>query len=142
MERNIKVRLTTDLTKYNKSLVPGVEGYTIGKYGIWSRGSDRFIGINFPGITTLDVLWESLEIIDKKYLEEISCREHELLDELKSATDVVKYIGPRGGFRYLSYSYTDKNGIHVSASNGFKNSAEELIKIFESYGIKIETRVL
>jgi hypothetical protein len=72
VERHIKVKLLTDLSKYAPGLVPGVEGHTIGQYGLWSRGSDRFIGVCFPGIAKLDVLWESIEVIDKEYLEEIA----------------------------------------------------------------------
>jgi len=142
MEKGIQVRLTTDLTKYNRLLVPGVEGYTAGNMGMWSCGSDRFISVRFPNITTIDVLWESLEIIDEEYLEETSRREREFLEELRSASQVTKFMGPRGGFRYLTYSYTDKNGITVNASNGFKNEAERLIKLIEGYGIAIETEII
>lgn len=142
MEKGIQVRLTTDLTKYNSLLVPGVEGYTVGNMGMWSRGSARFISVRLPNITTIDILWKSLEIIDEEYLKKASERESELLEELKSASHVTKFVGPRGGFRYLTYSYTDKNGISVNASNGFKNDSERLIKIFESYGMKIETKII
>jgi hypothetical protein len=48
MERPIKVRLTADLTRYHPKLQVGAEGYTVGAYGMWSRGSDRFIGVRFP----------------------------------------------------------------------------------------------
>lgn len=51
---NIRVKLKSDLTRYADGLLPGIEGYTIGRYGIWSRGSDRFVGVTFPGIATLD----------------------------------------------------------------------------------------
>ena len=34
MEKNIKVKLTADLTKYAKGLVPGTEGITVGRWGI------------------------------------------------------------------------------------------------------------
>lgn len=65
MDRGIRVRLRTDLTRYNAKLTPGVEGVTVGEYGMWSKGSDRFVGVHFPGIVTLDVLWEGLEIVDE-----------------------------------------------------------------------------
>ena len=54
MERKIKVKLTVDLTNYAKGLTADSEGYTVGRQGMWSRGSDRFITVNFPGIATLD----------------------------------------------------------------------------------------
>lgn len=134
------MRLQTDLTKYAPGLVPGLEGYTIGQYGIWSRGSDRFIGVCFPGITTLDVLWDSIEIIDKEYLEELELLERKQREELKSAKNVVKYVGPKGGFRYISYEYTNSEGINGHVSNSSKAGAERLLKKFEEYGIEVEIR--
>ena len=140
MERKIKVRLQTDLTKYAPSLVPGVEGYTIGKYGLWSRGSDRFIGVCFPGITTLDVLWDSIEIIDKEYLEELELLKKKQREALKSAKNVIKYVVPKGGFRYISYEYINSEGINGHVSNSSKTEGERLLKIFEEYGIKVEIK--
>ena len=55
----------------------GVEGETVGVIGLWSRGSDRFVGVRFPS-TTLGV---------------------------------VRHVGVRGGFKYLSYEYTDNAGV-------------------------------
>lgn len=137
MERSIKVKLITDLTRYAPRLLPGVEGYTVGHYGMWSRSSDRFIGVCFPGIATLDVLWESIEVIDEEYLNESKLLQQRHLDELKSARNVVVYVGPRGGFRHLSYQYTSVDGINCSASNGFKSESEKLIGIFKQYGIDV-----
>ena len=108
MSSRIKVKLIADLTKYHPGLTPGVEGYTVADFGLWSRGSDRFVGATFPGVTTLDVLWESLEITDEVYLAEAKRREAERLRELESAKNVVKTVGPRGGFRYISYEYTNQ----------------------------------
>ena len=142
MTKHIKVRLKCDLTKYIPNLVEGSEGYTVQISGIWSRASDRFVGVNFPGKGTLDVLWESLEIIDMEYLAEKKERERKRLEELKTAYDVVKYVGPRGGFKYLSYTYLDLNGIKNHTSNSSKKEAEKLIKIFEDYEIKIIEKVI
>ena len=138
--RNIKVRLKTDLSKYSPGLLPGVEGHTIGRYGLWSRGSDRFVGVCFPGIANLDVLWESLEIIDQEYLEEITLLNKNQMEELKSAKNVVKHVGPRGGFRYLSYEYTSMERINSHVTNGSKMEAERLVKTFKEYGMKGEIR--
>jgi hypothetical protein len=55
-----KVKLTTDLRRYHKSLVPGVIGFTAGRWGLWSKNQYRFITVKFPEIT-LDILWEGLE---------------------------------------------------------------------------------
>lgn len=142
MDRHIKVKLNTDLSKYGKGLLPGIEGYTVGEYGIWSRGSDRFIGVCFPGIATLDVSWESLEIIDNEYLEEIALLRQKRVTELKNARNVIKYVGPKGGFRYISYEYTSDNGITTHVSNGSKSDADKLIEIFNQYKINVEIRTI
>lgn len=142
MAKSIKVRLKVDLTKYIPNLVEGSEGYTVPNGGIWSRASDRFVGVKFPSKGTLDVLWDSLEIIDEEYLAEIEKREQRFLEELKTAYDVVKYIGPRGGFKYLTYTYIDSKGIKISTSQGFKNEAEKLIKIFDKYGIEVFEKII
>lgn len=138
IEKGMKVKLTVDLTKYANRLVAGTEGVTVGQRGMWSRGSDRFVTVYFPGITTLDVLWESLEIIDEEVLKEIEHQKKLFAENLKSAKDVTLYMGPRGGFRYLSYSYTDKeSGTNVHASEGFRDQAYRIMDILEEYGIPI-----
>ena len=82
------------------------------------------------------MLWESLDIIDEEDLKKPE-QENLQLEELKSATEVVKFVGPRGGFRYLSYTYTDSNGIQVHISNGFRKDAEKLIDFFNRNKIKV-----
>lgn len=135
--KGIKVALKVDLTKYRSGLVSGTEGTTVGTYGMWSRGSDRFIGVHFPGKGTLDVLWDSLEIIDEEYLKRVEERRNTHLEELKSATRVVKHVGPRGGFINLSYTYTNSNGSLIHVSKGFRKEADELIDFFERNGIEV-----
>lgn len=142
MTKHIKVKLNTDLSRYGEGLLPGIEGYTIGQYGIWSRSSDRFIGVCFPGIATLDVLWQSLEIIDDEYLSKVALLREKEMAELKSARNVIKYVGPRGGFRRISYEYICSNGIVGSVSNGFKKDADKLIEIFNKYGINVEIKTI
>ena len=96
IEKGTKVKLTVDLTQYAKGLVAGTEGITAGQQGMWSRGSDRFVTVRFPGITTLDVLWDSLEIIDEEVLKEMDRQKKLFVENLKSAKDVTLYVGPRG----------------------------------------------
>lgn len=103
---------------------------------MWNRGSDRFVGVNFLDKGILNILWESLEIIDKEYLKAAKNRENKHLEELKSVTKVVKFVGPRGGFRYLSYTYINSNGIQVHTSNGFHKEADKLIDFFKRNGYK------
>lgn len=86
----IKVLLTADLTKYHPGLTPGVVGYTIGEYGEWSKNSSRFVGVCFPGIHTLDVVWDQLEIIDNEQREHIAIERQKNLELLKSAKRTPK----------------------------------------------------
>ena len=143
IERGTKVRLTVDLTQYANGLVAGTEGITAGRQGMWSRGSDRFITVRFPGITTLDVLWDSLEIIDEEVLKEIDRQKQLFAENLKGAKDVTLYVGPRGGFRYLSYSYTDReSGINVHTSEGFRDKAYRILDILKEYGIPVTKKTI
>lgn len=138
--KKIKVKLTVDLTKYAKGLVAGTEGYTVGNYGELSRAFDRFVTVCFPNIATLDVLWKSLEIIDEEYLKEIEeskkKEEEEFIKELESAYDVVKHVGPLGGFKSLSYRC--KNGLS-GRSIGFKDKALFAENYFIEHNIPIKT---
>ena len=137
MERPIKVRLTTDLTRYHPKLQVGAEGYTVGVYGMWSRGSDRFIGVRFPEAGTFDILWQSLEIIDEEFQRDAAEHKQKKQELLKQASNVVKAVGPRGGFRYLSYQYPEG---HISTSD--RAEAEQLLALFTQYGIPVREEVI
>lgn len=134
----IRVRLITDLTRYHPQLIPGIEGITVGRQGLWSRGSDRFISVRFPSVGVFDILWQGLEIIDEEYLEWLAERERERWENLKRATNVTKVVGPRGGFRRLSYQYTDDNGVTHHTSLGFKDEAEEIERFLQQHGIEVK----
>lgn len=141
MYERIQVKLKVDLTHYLKGLTAGTEGYTIGNYGIWSRANDNFTGVHFPGLGLLDVLWSSLEIIDQKYLEEMEFLRKQRMEEFKTAKRITKYVGPRGGFKGLSFEYTNSNGITVRYSNGFKQESEKLIEYFKELNLKVEEKL-
>jgi hypothetical protein len=49
---------------------------------------------------------------------------------LKSARNVVKTVGPQGGFRSLSYEYLDEHGTIVHASTASRGEAERLEAFF------------
>ena len=136
MDDNVKVRLKVDLTSYQSGLVVGTEGVTIGRYGIWSRNRDDFVGVKFP-TGTLDVLIDSLEIIDDAYIKKLDELKKKKMEDLKTATDIVLSLGIRGGFKYLSYKY-----IGGSCGNGFKKESEELIEYFKSLGKEIKTEIV
>jgi len=129
-----------DLTSYHPQLVKGVEGITIGAYGVWSKGSDRFVGVRFQGIGTFDVLWESLEIVE--FIADCKARERQQLEALKSARNVVRYTGPRGGFKCLSYEYVDKDGVLCHVSTAGREECDKLTAFFHEQGIAIRLEVL
>ena len=141
MEEKIKVKLLVDLTKYANGLVEGTEGYTVGNRGMWSRGNDNFVTVCFPGIATLDVLWKSLKIIDEEYLKQVEESNKKWKKELKTARNVELHLGPRSGFRYLSFEYTTDDNITSHYSIGFKNKAEETMKILKEYNIPIKEKI-
>ena len=142
MLEGIKVRLTTDLTAYHKALVPGIEGVTTGQTGMWSRGSDRFIGVHFPGATMLDVLWDSINIIDEVVLAQIAERKRLRFEARKSAKDVVLTVGPAGGLKSLTFHYTDEAGRKSSESTCIRSGIVELVAFFEAHGIEVSRQQL
>lgn len=95
----MRVRLITDLTRYDRRLTAGQEGNTCGPTDIWARGSDRFTGVAFDCGASRDILWESLEIIDSKFVAQKK-REEAALGKARSIT---VEMGPRGGFRHIRY---------------------------------------
>jgi hypothetical protein len=127
MTDSIEVRLTEDLTRYHPSLVPGVEGHTCGD----SRLGDRFVVVRFPK-TTLDILWKGLEIIDEEHLKKMAEYKKAEQERMKQATDVVRRVGPRGGFWSLSYKYGQG-----TRSTGSKQQAAEWEAFFKEHGISI-----
>ena len=58
-------------------------------------------------------------------------------EPLKSARNVLKVVGPKGGFRSLSYEYVNEDGVVVHSGTGFKDEAERLEKFFASHNIPI-----
>jgi len=138
MEENIKVKLLVDLTRYANGLVEGSEGYTVGSQGMWSRANDNFVTVCFPGIATLDVLWQSLEIIDEEYLKKVEEENKKWKEQLKTAKCVELHLGPRGGFRTLQFEYRDDNKVVCHYAIGFKNKADKIIEFFKENNISIK----
>ncbi|PRR77942.1 hypothetical protein CLLI_20370 [Clostridium liquoris] len=142
MHIKILVRLKANLTRYSPRLIVGTEGYTIGEYGKWSRASDRFVGVHFPGITTIDVLWDSSEIIDKEYLQEEMENKQKFMKAIKNATDVIIAEGSRGGFKYLTFSLKNEDGMEIHKSIGDRKKAQRLLSIFKDYGITVNKIII
>jgi len=59
---------------------------------------------------------------------------------VKTVRNVVKHLGPLGGFRSLSYEYIEENGIIVHSGVGSKVEAERLEGLFTKNNIPIETQ--
>lgn len=104
---------------------------------MWSRANDNFVTVCFPNVATLDVLWKSLEIIDEEYLKRVKERNAKWLEELKTAKNVELNLGPKGGFRSLSFEYMS-DGVTIHYSNGFKNEAEKIMQVFKENNIQIK----
>jgi hypothetical protein len=60
------------------------------------------------------------------------------LEPLKTAHNVVKTVGPQGGFRYLSYEYVNEHGTLAHAGTGSKTEAERLEMFFAKHNIQIK----
>jgi len=134
--RNIKVRLEADLTRYNPGLLVGIEGVA----GGCSPLSDRFTKAIFPGLGTFDVLWQSLKIVDEEYLKEKAEEKKALMKCLEKATNVVEIVGPRGGFKSLSYECV-VDGVFRHTCDGGKQSADELKEFFRKQGIPVRVEI-
>jgi len=59
------------------------------------------------------------------------------LGRLQSAKHVVKMVGPRGGFRSLSYEYADAAGVTIHVATGIRDEAERLEAFFTKHNIPI-----
>lgn len=62
----LKFVLMIDLTKYNQRCVVGQRGVTIPdvKLSMWGD-YDRFVAVKFDNGASMDVLWDSIQIIKK-----------------------------------------------------------------------------
>jgi len=110
--------------------------------GMWARGSDRFVSVRFEGAGTHDILWESLEIIDEEVNRELARVREEKREDLKTARNVVQTMGPRGGFRCLSYEYDSRLGGVNHIATASREEAEELIELFKTYNIEVTVKKL
>ena len=64
------------------------------------------------------------------------------LRRLQSAKRVVKVIGPRGGFRSLSYEYADAAGVTIHVATGIRDEAERLEAFFEKNNIPMTIQAM
>ncbi len=96
----IKVRLNADLSYYFPGLTSGLEGYTMGN-AFKSDTYTAVINVYFDGYGVATVVLDRLDIIDEEYLDFLKRREETFLKSLKDAKEIVKKVGPKGGFKEL-----------------------------------------
>ncbi len=105
----IKVKLNSNLEHYKEGLVCGLEGYTIGN-AYKDETYTAVIDVYFEKIDCLiAIVLDKLVIIDKEYLSFLEKKEMECFEKLKDATNIIKYVGPRGGFKKLSFTLGKEN---------------------------------
>ena len=59
-------------------------------------------------------------------------------ESLKTARNVVKRVGPQGGFRSLSFEYVNSDGSKGHFSTSFKSEGDKLEKSFSDLEIPVE----
>lgn len=98
---SIKVRLNSDLSHYMPGLTCGLEGYTLGNT---FKGDtyNAVVNVYFENYGSASIVLDKLDIIDEEYLAFLKKREKEFFAQLKTADNIVKKVGPQGGFKKLS----------------------------------------
>jgi hypothetical protein len=61
---------------------------------------------------------------------------------LRLARHVVKMIGPRGGFRSLTYDYTNASGVTIHVATGIRDEAERLETFFRKNNIPVAIQTI
>jgi hypothetical protein len=128
----VRVKLTKDLTRYDERLVIGAEGDTCEPQSKWARSNDNFVGVRFDNGACLDLVCSGLEVIDVAALKQASDFQKRLEADAASATNAELRVGPKGGFRSLSFSY--EGGSYCT---GFRDEANLLIAIIRKNGINV-----
>jgi hypothetical protein len=60
------------------------------------------------------------------------------LEPFKTAQNVIKTVGPQGGFRQLSYEYINERGTIARAVTGSKTEAERLEMFFAEHNVPVK----
>lgn len=132
----IKVKLNSDLTHYMSSLEAGLVGYTMGN----AYKDDTYtavIDVSFENGTTASITLDKLDIIDEDYLNFLKNKEEEFLNSLTSATNIVKRVRPRGGFKKLTFEY-DLGSLTFYD----RESASKVIEKLEELGKEIKEEIV
>lgn len=132
----IKVELNSDLTHYLSKLTQGLIGYTIGN----AYKSDTYtavIDVSFENGVTAPITLDKLTIIDEEYLTFLEKRERKFLDSLANATNIIKKVGPKGGFKKLTFKY-DFGEMDIYN----RSQAEKIINEFEKLKKEIKEVII
>ncbi len=63
------------------------------------------------------------------------------MEPLKTATNVTRMLGPRGGLRYLAYEYKNEQGVSVHTNANAKDEVARLEAFFAENGSPIRTQI-
>lgn len=141
---NPRVKLYPDLTHIHPKLIPGSEG--VAKLGaeIQTRGLfGAAVKVDFDCGTSLDILWDGLEVIDVEYSNVLKSIEKEQWENYLTATEVVLTVGPRGGRKGLSFK-TKKGTINLGYGGGYTTlghplpKTSEILDFFEKNGVEVK----
>ncbi len=101
----MKVRLIHDYTKYNEKLDKGIIGNALEtpEEQQARKPEDNFVRVEFEGITTVDVLWRGLEIIDDVYLSEKQRLKDEYFSKMVTLSLLLKIYMNFIVYKYIQY---------------------------------------
>lgn len=127
--RPIRMRITTDLTRYHVGLVSGAEGTTQFKpapSGIWCF---------FPNVGWWDIVeGKGFEIIDGEYLQLKAEDNADELAAVRSAVSATLFLGPQRGF----------HGLRIECGNGKqalmisdRKTADKYKQVLQEAGVAI-----
>lgn len=133
---SIKVRLNSDLSYYFPGLTCGLEGYTIGN-PFKGDTYDAVITVYFENYGMASIVTDRLEIIDEEYLAFLEIREKQFLSQLENASHIVKKVGPKGGFKSLTFTCSLGNLTFTD-----REKARKIETAFKEFGKDIEEVVI
>ena len=129
------VELTDNLIRYHPSLAIGTHGI-ITNYQ--SRLGDRFAIVSFPKAGNMDVLYKGLKLVkNDEYHQRNVIFQADHKKQIAASFNVSYVTGPRGGFRYLEYSYKTDTGTTIERNLTDKTDAELWLRNFKAAGINV-----
>lgn len=138
----MKVKLLYDFTKYNEALQKGIEGDALEtpEEQKIRKPDDFFVRVNF-GVTTVDVPWRGLDIIDELYLKKKQDELDLYVSKLKTSKNVKLILGPKGGFKEISFEYLDEGELLTKVIN-LKEEGEFHKSTFEKLNVSMTVEML